>query len=173
MCIRDSLYLEIGVQTIFNETSRLINRGHTTEVLEETLTRLKKTDIPLVLHIINSLPYESADMMIQTAKWVAKWHPFAIKIHMLHILKRTPMALQYQHSPFPILSKEEYIDIVVSQLEVLPEDIVIQRLTGDAPSEDLITPLWTLSKVAVLNDIDKAMVARNSWQGKYDETSKY
>ena len=167
------LYLEIGVQTIFNETSRLINRGHTTEVLEETLTRLKKTDIPLVLHIINSLPYESADMMIQTAKWVAKWHPFAIKIHMLHILKRTPMALQYQHSPFPILSKEEYIDIVVSQLEVLPEDIVIQRLTGDAPSEDLITPLWTLSKVAVLNDIDKAMVARNSWQGKYDETSKY
>ena len=83
------------------------------------------------------------------------------------------MALQYQHSPFPIISKEEYIDSVISQLEVLPEDIVIQRLTGDAPSEDLITPLWTLSKVAVLNDIDKAMVARNSWQGKYDETSNY
>jgi uncharacterized protein len=89
---------------------------------------------------------------------------------MLHIIKDTVLAQQFEHHPFPILSKEEYVDIVVRQLEVLPPTTVIQRLTGDAVKEDLIEPTWTLKKVSVLNDIDKAMVRSDTWQGKKYES---
>jgi uncharacterized protein len=103
---------------------------------------------------------------LDTARWVAKMSPFAIKIHMLHIIKDTVLADQFEKEPFTLLSKDDYVDIVVRQLEVLPPTTIIQRLTGDALKEDLIEPLWTIKKVSVLNDIDKAMVQKNTWQGK-------
>lgn len=160
------LYLEIGVQTIFDSTAKRVNRRENIADIEKKLDMLKSAGIDVVIHIINGLPGETAEMMIETARWVAKMSPFAIKIHMLHIIKDTVLAHQFEHHPFPILSKEEYVDIVVRQLEVLPPTTVIQRLTGDAVKEDLIEPAWTLKKVSVLNDIDKAMVRLDTWQGK-------
>jgi uncharacterized protein len=160
------LYLEIGVQTIFDFTAKRVNRRENIVDIEKKLDMLKSAGIDVVIHIINGLPGETADMMLETARWVAKISPFAIKIHMLHIIKDTVLAQQFEHHPFPILSKEEYVDIVVRQLEVLPPTTVIQRLTGDAVKEDLIEPAWTLKKVSVLNDIDKAMVRLDTWQGK-------
>jgi uncharacterized protein len=164
------LYLEIGVQTIFDFTAKRVNRRENIVDIEKKLDMLKSAGIDVVIHIINGLPGETADMMLETARWVAKKSPFAIKIHMLHIIKDTVLAQQFEHHPFPILSKEEYVDIVVRQLEVLPPTTVIQRLTGDAVKEDLIEPTWTLKKVSVLNDIDKAMVRSDTWQGKKYES---
>ena len=116
---------------------------------------------------MNSLPYESKEKMIETAEWVAHSNCDAIKIHMLHLIQGTQMANDYLKNPFPLLSKEEYIDIVVSQLEILPKSMIIERLTGDGIASDLIAPDWTIKKTIVLNDIDKEMVKRNTWQGKY------
>jgi len=161
------VYLEIGVQTIHEKTSNFINRGHTLSIVEEILKRLSATDIKVVLHIINGLPYEDADMMLQTARWVSKQPIFGLKIHMLHILKNTVLANQHQKQPFTMLTIEEYIDIVIRQLEVIPQPIVIQRLTGDANPPDLITPEWTIRKVNILNKIDQEMVKRDTWQGKH------
>ena len=104
-------------------------------------------------------------MMINTAKYVNSLGVSGIKIHMLHIIKNTKLADMYQEKPFPILTKEEYIDIVISQLEHLRPEMVIHRLTGDPKKEDLITPDWVLKKFCVLNDIDKEMVKRNTYQG--------
>ena len=105
--------------------------------------------------------------MLDTVRAIADLPIHAIKIHMLHIMEDTQMAKEYKEHPFPILTKEEYIDIVVSQLELLPPEIIIQRLTGDGVKDKLIAPDWTLKKVVVLNDIDKEMVRRNTWQGKH------
>jgi len=164
------LYLEVGIQTIHEQTANRINRRENIEDIEKKLILLKEAGLKVVCHIINGLPDETTEMMIQTARWVAKMNPFAIKIHMLHIIKDTVLARQFKENPFPILSKEEYVDIIVRQLEVLPSSVVIARLTGDAVQEDLIEPLWTLRKVSVLNDIDKAMANQDTWQGKKVES---
>lgn len=167
------LYLEIGVQTIHPVTALRINRRENIEDIEKKLVRLKDAGFNLVLHIINGLPDETEAMMLDTIRWVAKIKPFAVKIHMLHIIRDTVLARQFERNPFPVLSKEEYVDIVVKQLELLPSDIVIQRLTGDAVADDLIEPEWTLRKVSVLNDIDKTMAQRNSWQGRIYDLEKH
>lgn len=164
------LFLEIGVQTIHDETARRLNRGENIRDIEKKLTMLTAAGLKVVLHIINGLPGETADMMLDTARWVAKMAPFGIKIHMLHIIKDTVLAMQFEKEPFALLTKEEYVNIVVQQLQLLPPTTVIQRLTGDAVKEDLVEPMWTLKKVSVLNDIDKAMVQLNTWQGKTYES---
>lgn len=160
------IWIELGLQTIHDETSQLINRSCTYENFLECVKLLADTDIKVCVHIINSLPYESKEMMVDTAKALAKLPIDAIKIHMLHVIEGSTMAKQYREEPFPLLSKEEYIDVVISQLEVLPPTMIIQRLTGDGVKEDLIAPLWTLKKVCVLNDIDKEMLKRNTYQGR-------
>lgn len=160
------LFLEIGVQTIHEVTARRVNRQEYIEDIEKKLNMLRSAGLNVILHIINGLPDETADMMLDTVRWVAKMAPFAVKIHMLHIIKDTVMANQFDTNPFNILTKEAYVDIVVRQLEILPPTTVIARLTGDAVKEDLIEPMWTLKKVSVLNDIDKEMVRRDTWQGK-------
>ncbi len=167
------LFLEIGVQTIHPSTAMRINRRENIEDIEKKLAVLRKSGFNVVLHIINGLPYETEDMMLDTIRWVAKMKPFAIKIHMLHIIKDTVMSRQYAKEPFPILSKQEYVDITVRQLELLPQDVVIQRLTGDAVADDLIGPMWTVRKVSVLNDIDKQMAERDTWQGKRYDSEEY
>lgn len=163
------LFLEIGVQTIHDETARRLNRGESIRDIEKKLTMLTSAGLKVVLHIINGLPAETEDMMVDTARWVAKMAPFGIKIHMLHIIKDTVLAKQFEEEPFNILTKEGYVNIVVQQLQLLPPTTVIQRLTGDAVREDLVEPLWTLKKVSVLNDIDKAMAQLNTWQGQMYE----
>ena len=163
---RTDLIVELGLQTIHESTSKLINRGHTLDQFEEAVLELRKRNINVVVHIINGLPFETKEMMLNTIKYLNKLDIQGIKIHMLFILKDTPILNLYNTTNFHILSKEEYIDIVIDQLELLRPEIVIHRITGDPIKELLIEPTWLLKKFSVLDDIDKEMVKRDSYQGK-------
>lgn len=159
------LTIELGLQSAHDETLKLINRGHDLKNFIECVKRLQKRNICVVVHIINGLPNETKEMMIETVKLLNALKIDGIKIHMLHIIKNTKLADIYLDKHFHILSKDEYIDIVINQLECLDENIVIHRITGDPVREDLIAPNWLLKKFCVLNDIDKEMVKRNTYQG--------
>lgn len=159
------LTVELGLQTIHEKTSKLINRGHTLEEFINGVKKLRDRNIDVVVHIINGLPGEDKEMMIETAKFLNKLDIQGVKIHMLHIIKDTNLALMHNIKPFKILTKDEYIDIVISQLEVLNEKIIIHRLTGDPDPKELIEPQWTIKKIDVLNGIDKEMAKRNTYQG--------
>lgn len=163
---KTDLVIELGLQTIHQKTSDLINRGHTLTQFKDCVKELRKRNIDIVVHIINGLPYETKEDMIETAKYVSSLDIQGIKIHMLFILKGTKIAELYNKEHFHILTKEEYIDIVCDQLEYLREDIVINRITGDPIKELLIEPQWLLKKVCLLNDIDKELLKRDSYQGK-------
>ncbi len=161
------LTVELGLQSIHEQTLKLIRRGHTLENFTQCVLELKKRKILVVVHIINGLPYETKEMMIETVRYLNDLNIDGIKIHMLHVLKNTPLETLYIKENFPILSKEEYIDIVCEQLGYLNPSIVIHRITGDPTKEDLIEPTWLLKKFCVLNDIDKEMKKRNLYQGDY------
>lgn len=163
---RTYLTVELGLQTIHKKTTKLINRGHDLECFTNMVKELRKRNINVVVHIINGLPYETKEMMLETVEYLNKLDIQGIKIHMLHIIKDTRLANLYNQEKFHILTKEEYIDIVIEQLERLRPEIIINRITGDPVKEDLIEPTWLLKKFCVLNDIDKEMVKRNSYQGK-------
>lgn len=163
---RTDLIVELGLQTIHEDTSKLINRGHTLEQFESAVLELRKRNIDVVVHIINGLPFETKEMMLDTVRYLNKLDIQGIKIHMLFILKDTPILNLYNTTHFDVLSKEEYIDIVIDQLELLRPEIVIHRITGDPIKELLIEPSWLLKKFSVLDDIDKEMVRRDSYQGK-------
>lgn len=162
---RTFLTVELGLQTIHEKTSKLINRCHTLEEFEVMVKKLKERNINVVVHIIDGLPFETKEMMIETVKYLNNLKIDAIKIHMLHILKNTPLADYYYQTNFHVLTKEEYIDIVCDQLSELDPKIVIERITGDPTKEDLIAPEWLLKKFCVLNDIDKEMKKRDIYQG--------
>ena len=161
------LTIELGLQTIHDETSKLINRGHDLKCFEEMVKKLRERNINVVVHIINGLPYETKEMMMNTAKYLSNLDIQGIKIHMLHILKDTALANLYEKEKFHVLTREEYVDIVCSQLEILREDIVIHRITGDPNPNDLIEPKWLIKKFGVLNEIDKEMARRDTYQGIY------
>ena len=162
--------VELGLQSSNDNTLKLINRGHDSNNVELAIKKLKERGLFTCIHIINGLPYENKDDMINTVKFLNKLNIDAIKIHMLYVLKDTPLEKLYNKNHFHILSKEEYIDIVVSQLEYLNENIVIERITGDPIAEDLIEPTWLTKKFILLNDIDKEMVKRNTFQGSKIKT---
>ena len=163
---RTFLTVELGLQTIHNKTSKLINRCHSKEEFESMVKKLRERKINVVVHIINGLPYETKEMMLETVKYLNNLDIQGIKIHMLHVLKNTRLANMYEEEKFPILTKTEYIDIVVNQLELLRSDIVINRITGDPKVDDLIEPTWLVKKFVVLNDIDKELKRRDTYQGK-------
>lgn len=162
---KTDLTIELGLQTIHEKTSKLINRCHTLECFENCVKELNKRNIKVLVHIINGLPYETKEMMLETVKYLNNLNIWGIKIHMLNVLKDTKLEQLYQKEHFHILSKEEYVDVVFDQLELLHENIVINRLTGDPKLEDLIEPKWIIKKFCVLNDIDKGMKKRESFQG--------
>ena len=164
------LTVELGLQTIHDKTSKLINRCHDLKCFEETLEKLKENNIFTVVHIINGLPYETKEMMIDTVKYLNKQNIDGIKVHMLSVLKNTPLETYYKKNKFHILTKEEYIDITIEQLRYLNPKIVIQRLTGDPMKEELIEPKWVTKKIDILNKIDKIMNKNNIYQG--DKTSE-
>lgn len=160
------LTIELGLQTTNEKTSRLINRCHSLQCFEDMVKKLREKNINVVVHIINGLPYETKEDMLKTVKYLNKLDIQGIKIHMLSIVKDTPLEKMYQNENFHMLTKEEYIDIVVDQLELLRPEIVIHRITGDPKIDDLIEPKWLTKKFCVLNDIDKEMVKRDTYQGK-------
>lgn len=162
---RTYLTIELGLQTIHEKTSKLINRCHSLECFETMVSKLRERNINVVVHIINGLPGESKEDMIETVKYLNNLDIQGIKIHMLSVLKDTPLEEYYKKNKFHILTKEEYIDIVVTELEYLREEIVINRITGDPDIKELIEPKWLVKKFCVLNDIDKEMVKRDVYQG--------
>lgn len=163
---RTKLTIELGLQSMHDKTLKLINRGHDLKCFAECVKKIKDNNIEVVVHIINGLPYETKEMMLETVKYLNNINIDGIKIHMLYVSKNTELEKLYLKEKFHILTKEEYIDIVISQLEILNPKIVIHRITGDPVSKDLIEPKWLLKKVCLLNDIDKEMVKKNSFQGK-------
>lgn len=162
---RTYLMVELGLQTIFDKTGERINRCHSYDEFLMGYNELKKRGINTCVHLILGLPGETADMMIESAKAVAKLEPTCVKLHLLHILKGTKIAKEYENGEFETLTLEEYVNTVVDCLEYFSEETVIQRLTGDGGRDTLIAPLWSLKKFVVLNEIDKEMVRRDTYQG--------
>ena len=163
------IWLELGLQTTNYKSAKLLNLGYNFDDLKKAIELLENTNIKKCIHIINGLPYETEKDMLQTIKDINHLPFEAIKIHMLHVLKDTKLDILYNNNPFNILNKEEYIEIVVKQLELLKPEIIIERLTGDPIKEELIAPKWLLNKTIILNDIDKLMVKQDTYQGKYYE----
>ncbi|HSH24761.1 MAG TPA: TIGR01212 family radical SAM protein [Massilibacterium sp.] len=164
---RTYLWVELGLQTVHDQTGELINRAHDYECYVDAVNRLRKHNIRICSHIINGLPLETYEMMMETAFEVAKLDVQGIKIHLLHLLKHTPMVKQYENGLVQLMEFDEYVNLVCDQLEVLPPNMVIHRLTGDGPSHLMIGPMWSLNKWEVLNAIDAELKRRDSYQGKY------
>ncbi|AKG74323.1 TIGR01212 family radical SAM protein [Salinicoccus halodurans] len=167
---RTYLWVELGLQTAHEKTSKLINRAHDLDCYLEGVEKLRKHSINVCSHIINGLPGEDHRMMMETAETVAHMDVQGIKIHLLHLLKGTPMIKQYEKGMLSFLSQDDYTNLVVDQLEILPPEMIIHRITGDGPIDQLIGPMWSTNKWNVLNGIDDALKQRNTFQGiKYEE----
>lgn len=163
---RTYLTVELGLQSIYDKTGERINRCHTYEEFLEGYEMLRQRGINTCVHLINGLPGETREIMLESARAVGRLNPHSVKLHLLHVIKGTRLAKEYESKAFPLLELEEYVGIICDQLEVLPAETVIQRVTGDGKKEDLIGPLWSLKKFVVMNEIDKEMARRNSYQGR-------
>jgi hypothetical protein len=162
---RTYLSIELGLQSMHESSLKFINRGHDLACFIKGCRELRKRDINVIVHVINGLPNETKDDMLDTIKLLNTLDIQGIKIHMLFIQENTELAYYYKNNPFHLLTLEEYVDIVVNQIQLLNDSIIIHRLTGDAPRKELIAPLWSLRKFVVTNEIDKIMRKTNTYQG--------
>jgi len=160
------LWIELGLQTISDKTAGVFNRGYDLKTFEESLKKLKERNIEVVVHTILGLPGERKEDMLKTVEYVAHSGVQGVKFHLLHLMKDTKMVEQYESGELQLLSQEDYIDLICKAISIIPSEMVVHRLTGDAPRESLIGPMWSLKKWEVLNAIDKALVDNDLWQGK-------
>ena len=160
------LWVELGLQTINDESARKFNRGYDFEVFKEGIKKLQDRNIEVVVHTIFGLPGETKEDMLKTVDYVAHSGAQGIKFHLLHLMKDTAMVKQYESGELELLSQEDYIDLICKGIAMLPQEMVVHRLTGDAPRESLIGPMWSLKKWEVLNSIDKALEDNDIYQGK-------
>ena len=160
------LWIELGLQTMHEETAELINRCYSLDVFEEAMEGLRSRGIKTVVHLILGLPGETREMMLDSVRYVANQPDlFGMKLHLLNVVKGSRMALDYsEYQPFA--SIEEYVNLVVECLELIPPQVTIHRLTGDAPRSILITPPWSFNKRTILNSINEQLHLRDTWQGK-------
>lgn len=168
MSEKTELTVELGLQSVSDETARLINRAHSFSEFCDGYRRLREASskIKICVHLINGLPGENKQMMLDSARTVSAMKPDQIKLHLLHVISGTALANMYEKGLYTPLTLEEYADIVASQIEIIDDSIVIGRVTGDGDKESLLAPLWSLKKFTVMNEIDKLLYERNSWQGK-------
>lgn len=159
--------VELGLQTSNEKTSTLINRGHTNAEFIDAVNRLHEKGIEIIVHIMNFLPGESKEDMLNTIDFINKLPIDGVKIHELCVIKDTKMAKDYLENPFYLPTLDEYTDLVVEQIARLRKDIIIHRLSADAKKEDLIAPLWTIKKMVVMDEIDKKMRSLNLYQGDH------
>ena len=162
---RTFLIVELGLQTIHDSVGEKINRCHSYTEFLSGFTKLKARNINVCVHTINGLPGETKEMMLDTVRAVAQLGVHSVKLHLLHVIKGTKIATEYQNGEFELLSLEDYVDIVCDQIELLPKDVVIQRITGDGDKSTLVGPLWSTNKLVVMNSIDKELTYRNTYQG--------
>lgn len=160
------LWVELGLQTIHEDTAKFIRRGYDLSVYENAVRELKKRNIRVVTHLIFGLPKESTKDILDSVRYVAKTNTWGVKFHLLYVQKGTDLYEYYKKNPFHILSKDEYINLVCDAIELLPENMVIHRLTGDGKKELLVEPRWSLDKLRVLSGIDMELKRRDSFQGK-------
>ncbi|EKF51040.1 TIGR01212 family radical SAM protein [Lactococcus garvieae] len=166
---RMEVWIDLGLQTTFEETSVLINRAHDYQTYTDAVARLREHDINVCVHLINGLPGETHDMMLENVRrMILDSDIQGVKLHLLHLMKNTRLQRDYHDGRLQLLSQEEYVNIICDQLEMIPKEIVIHRLTGDAPRDSLIGPMWSLKKWEVLNSIDQEMERRGSIQGCKD-----
>ena len=165
---RTVLTVELGLQSVHDSTAALINRGHTFEdfVNGYELLRKASSKINICVHLIFGLPGEDREMMLGSVRRLSLMYPDQIKIHLLHVLKKTKMASLYESGEYIPLKKEEYVSLVADAVEMLPPDTVVARVTGDGMADDLLAPDWSRKKVSVINDIDKLLFERQTYQGR-------
>ncbi|WP_159722646.1 TIGR01212 family radical SAM protein [Enterococcus sp. CSURQ0835] len=162
------LWVELGLQTTFETTSDVINRAHDYQTYVDAVARLRKHDIKVCTHLINGLPGESLAMMRENVRRTLLDSDIqGIKLHLLHLMRNTKMLRDYAEGQLHLMKKTDYISVICDQLEMIPPGIIIHRLTGDAPGDSLVGPMWSLKKWEVLNAIDAELVRRDSWQGKF------
>ncbi len=164
--------IELGLQTIHENSAKLIRRGYSLPVFDEVINRLHQINIPVIVHIILGLPGETKEMMLSTVDYLAKLPIHGIKLQLMYVLKNTELETLYEKDSklFSLLQLEDYIDVLTECLERLPPHIVIHRITGDGPKNLLIAPRWSANKRLVLNTIQKELKRRDSYQGKYIRT---
>ncbi|WP_426348059.1 TIGR01212 family radical SAM protein [Alloiococcus sp. CFN-8] len=158
------VWVELGLQTSKDSTAKLINRGYKLEVFEEGVKNLRKRGIDVVVHTIFGLPEESSEDMLDTVRYISTLPIQGVKFHLLHLMEGTPIVKLYEQGRLKFMSQEEYIDLICKSITLLPEEIVVHRLTGDAPRELLIGPLWSLKKWEILNAIDNTLKDNNWYQ---------
>ena len=160
------VWIELGLQTIHEETAAFIRRGYPLSCFEDALRRLRQAQIEVIVHTILYLPGETPEDMLSTMHYLARQDIQGIKLSLLHVLEHTDLATLYKKQPFYLPTMEEYVEMVITILEQLPPELVIHRLTGDGPSDLLIAPDWTRNKRQVLNTLGKRMKEKDTWQGK-------
>lgn len=160
------IWVELGLQTIHNDTHACLNTHTTVEGFDTAVSKLQALGIPVITHVILGLPGETKEMMLETVSHIASLPIAGIKLQLLHILKGTKLAFEYESKPFPLFSMVEFCDFIIDCLEILPPDMVVHRLTGDGPRNLLIAPLWSTDKKRVLNTINKKLKERKTYQGR-------
>ena len=171
LAARTTLTVELGLQSSNDETAKAINRGHDFLTFVDGFNKLRDENdkIQICVHIIFGLPGEDDEKMLKTVRDVAKLKPDQVKIHLLHVLDSSRLGEIYKKGDYEPLDRERYVSLVVKALELLPPDTVVARLTGDGMSEDLLAPDWSRKKVSVINDIDKLLYEKNTYQGRLFE----
>ena len=162
---RTYLTVELGLQTVHDKTGKLINRCTDYAEFLETYERLSERGINVCVHLINGLPGETRDMMLESVETVGKLRPHSVKLHMLHILKNTAAERMYYDGKIKVFELDEYVNLVCDELELLPYDTVVQRITGDGGRDTLVAPLWSVKKFDVMNGVDREMNRRGVFQG--------
>ena len=166
------VWVECGIQSVRDETLRAMNCGYTYETAVNTVRKLKERGFHVSVHMINGLPGETYDDMMENAKEIAKLPVDAVKFHTLLILKDAELEKIHRETPVPLLSREEYTALVSHQIGYLSPEVTVERIVSDAPKEELIAPDWVIKKTVALNGIDQYMAQEDLWQGKYYETSE-
>lgn len=161
------IWIELGLQTIHEQTARFLRRGYELPCFEDAFHRLTAINIPVIVHIILGLPGEEKKHILATVSYINRLMPFGIKLQLLHLLKETDLAALYEREPFPLYTLEEYLEILTACIERLSPQIVIHRVTGDGPKESLLAPRWSLDKRTVLNRLHAQMKLEHSYQGRY------
>ena len=161
------VWLELGLQSANDQTLRRINRGHNVACFEKAVLLAAQFGLSICAHVILGLPGEGHDEMMKTARFLSTLPIQGVKIHLLYVLEDTPLAELYRIGHVHCLTREEYVELLVDFLELLPPNMVIQRLTGDPPrGSELLAPQWAKEKMKTLNLIKKRLEERNTWQGK-------
>ncbi|NKD36535.1 TIGR01212 family radical SAM protein [Enterococcus casseliflavus] len=163
------LWVELGLQTTFETTSNAINRAHDYQTYLYGVASLRKHNIRVCTHLINGLPGETIEMMQENVRRTIQDSDIqGIKLHLLHLMRNTRMLRDYHEGRLQLMRRDTYVSLICDQLEMIPPEIIIHRLTGDAPWDSLVGPMWSLKKWEVLNEIDQEMLRRNSYQGKFN-----